>query len=123
MNLFHTFGYISQYSQKHLKDHNARRLEENRNTWEKSLEELTQPVPYDLCTGAVYVERVITKLFKSLQYANSNQRESLEDAGIQLFYLLATLINGDVKRCHPAIQFFSSSTEVLGKVRLQKQYI
>eukprot|EP00795_Rhopilema_esculentum_P003345 gene3345-1694_t len=106
---------VARYLHKHLKDHNARRLEENRNTWEKNLEELTQPVPYDLCTGAVNVERVITKLLKSLQYANANQKESLEDAGIQLFYLLASLINGDVKRCHPAIQFFSSSTEVLGK--------
>ena len=40
----------------------------------------------------------------------------LESAGIGLFYLVAELINGDVKRNHPAIQFFSSCTEVLGKV-------
>lgn len=53
---------------------------------------------------------------ESLQYANAAQRSELESAGIHLFYLLANLINSDVKDNSPAIQFFSSNTEVLGKV-------
>ena len=77
-----------------------------------------QPLPHNLCIGAVYVESVISTLMKSVQYANPAQKIDLENAGVRLFYLFAELINGDVKRNSPAIQFFSSGTEVLGKVSL-----
>ena len=99
-----------------MKDRHARNLEENRNVWETNLSSFTQALPHNLCTGAVYVESVISKLMQSLQYGNESQKTDLENAGIGLFYLVAELINGDVKRNHPAIQFFSSCTEVLGKV-------
>ena len=96
-----------------------RRLEENRSVWETNTTSFVQPLPRNLCTGAVYVEYVISTLMKSVQYANAEKKIDLENAGVQLFYLFADLINGDVKRNSPAIQFFSSGTEVLGKVCIQ----
>ena len=99
-----------------MKDRTERRLGENRNTYAVNTKSFVQPLPHSLCTGAVYVENVISKLMKSVPYANAAQKTDLESAGVQLFYLFAELINGDVKRNSPAIQFFSSGTEVLGKV-------
>ncbi len=93
-------------------------LRDNRVAWEANTTNATQQLSNDLCIGAVYVENVVNTLMRSLQYASAEQRKELESSGVELFYLLAELINNDVKRCHPAIQFFSSCTEVLGKVSL-----
>lgn len=105
-----------QYEEAEMNTRNQRRLEENQNTWNGKLESYVEPLPHSLCVGAVYVETVIKMLVKSLQYANAEQRSALESACVELFYLLAELINIDVKRNSPAIQFFSSGTETLGKV-------
>jgi len=106
---------IFRYKEKEVKERNLRRLEENRSAWESNVTSFVQPLPHNLCIGAVYVESVISTLMKSVQYANPAQKIDLENAGVRLFYLFAELINGDVKRNSPAIQFFSSGTEVLGK--------
>ena len=114
MPLFSNVSF--QYEEREVNVQCQRRLEENRRVWENDVKTFLEPLPRSLLVGAVYVESVISKLMKTLQYANPAQKADLENAGVGLFYLLADLINGDVKRNSPAIQFFSSSTEVLGEV-------
>eukprot|EP00794_Sanderia_malayensis_P020418 gene20418-22431_t len=106
---------VIRYEERCLRERNDRCLRDNRTAWEANVSEGLLQLPEELCCGAVYVEKVINTLMKSLQYVNEEQRMGLQSAGVELFYLLAELINMDVKRCHPAIQFFSSCTEVLGK--------
>ena len=62
------------------------------------------------------MENIIQKLSESFDSLNAVQQQGLQGSAQHLFYLLAQLIDGDVKRCHPAIQFFSSGVEKLGKV-------
>lgn len=62
------------------------------------------------------MENIITKLSNIYQHFNELQKQQLQGNARRLFYLLAQLIDDDVKRCYPAIQFFSSAIEMLGKV-------
>ena len=62
------------------------------------------------------VENVIEKLSQVFLTIDDNRKEEVKRSASKLFYLMAELINNDVKRCYPAIQFFSSGVETLGKV-------
>ena len=75
-----------------------------------------QESAHTLCTGVVHVENIINKMIEGFDALTELQRQELQDSARRLFYLLAQLIDDDVKRCHPAIQFFSSGVEKLGKV-------
>lgn len=93
-------------------------LNDNRTAFDQLLANCQSTFPEDLCIGTVHVENIIEKLSEAFLSLDSERREELQQSASQLFYLLAELIDDDVKRCYPAIQFFSSGVEVLGKVRL-----
>lgn len=92
-------------------------LDDNRQAFDQILTNSRETFPENLCLGTVHVENIIEKLSEAFLSLDSGRREELQQSASQLFYLLAELIDDDVKRCYPAIQFFSSGVEVLGKVR------
>ena len=68
------------------------------------------------------VENVIEKLLQVFLTIDDERKEEVKRNARKLFYLMAELINNDVKRCYPAIQFFSSGVETLGKVWFLKNH-
>ena len=99
-----------------LKQHISNLIEDNRSAFDKIIEKCTDNVTEELCIGAIHVENIITKLSNIYQHFNELQKQQLQGNARRLFYLLAQLIDDDVKRCYTAIQFFSSAIEMLGKV-------
>lgn len=90
-------------------------LKDNRFAFDQLLN-CQKTFPEDLCTGTVHVESIIEKLSEAFLSLDLERRNDLQESASQLFYLLAELIDDDIKQCYPAIQFFSSGVEALGKV-------
>ena len=99
-----------------MRERVQRLLEDNRSAFDQLVQNAREAFPFDLCVSTVNIENIIEKLSQVFQTIDAQRRNDLQQSARKLFYLLAELINDDVKRCYPAIQFFSSGVEVLGKV-------
>lgn len=104
-----------QFRELHLRDRIATLLNDNRNASKELIKTLVTSTPVELCLSVVHVENIVAKLAEGFDTLNNPQRLELQDSARKMFYLLAQLIDDDVKRCPPAIQFFSTEVEKLGK--------
>ncbi|XP_066931851.1 ectopic P granules protein 5 homolog [Clytia hemisphaerica] len=104
-----------KFDELRLRERVQRLLEDNRSAFDQLVQNAREAFPFDLCVSTVNIENIIEKLSQVFQTIDAQRRNDLQQSARKLFYLLAELINDDVKRCYPAIQFFSSGVEVLGK--------
>lgn len=109
---------LFQFDELRLRERVQRLLEDNRSAFDQLVQNAREAFPFDLCVSTVNIENIIEKLSQVFQTIDAQRRNDLQQSARKLFYLLAELINDDVKRCYPAIQFFSSGVEVLGKVNV-----
>jgi len=109
--------FFFKYEELRLRERVLRLLDDNRSAFNQLLQNCRQSFPEDLCTSTVHVENTIEKLADVYQTLDATRQQELQQSARKLFYLMAELIDDDVKRCYPAIQFFSSGVEILGKVR------
>ena len=91
-------------------------LDDNRLAFRQLVQNSRDSFPFELSVSTVNVENVIEKLSQVFLTIDDERKEEVKRSARKLFYLMAELINDDVKRCYPAIQFFSSGVETLGKV-------
>lgn len=114
--LLSNFTLLFKFRELHLRDRIATLLNDNRNASKELIKTLVTSTPVELCLSVVHVENIVDKLAEGFDTLNNPQRLELQDSARKMFYLLAQLIDDDVKRCPPAIQFFSTEVEKLGKV-------
>lgn len=108
---------IFQFDELRLRERVEHLLADNRAAFCQLVQSSRDSFPFELCVSTVNVENVIEKLSQVVKVVDSEKKAELQHSARKLFYLMAELINDDVKRCYPAIQFFSSGVETLGKVR------
>ncbi|XP_071943527.1 ectopic P granules protein 5 homolog isoform X2 [Antedon mediterranea] len=103
------------YQEKKVNNTVFSKLEENRNEFQRLLEESQTPPADDIVTAAVFVENTITDLINFNRTAEGEDYEKSKKTGIDLFYYFANRTTEDVRHYPPTRQFFSSCIEILGQ--------
>ncbi|XP_047133521.1 ectopic P granules protein 5 homolog isoform X1 [Hydra vulgaris] len=102
---------VIQFNELLLHEQIMRILQDNREMCKNLLQLSTSQIDDKICKSVLRLECIIEVLSESF----SDEIKEVSSIAIKLFYLIAQLVDNDVKKSPLAIQFFSTALENLGK--------